>query len=108
MSRIQQASLKYEQAKNDRAHIEEQLELAYISAQSNYLNAINDYNHQETNLSLTKKIYDKTLVKYREGLVSSLELAQAGTDYLETSTHFSNSIHNLLISNLNYQRSLGK
>ena len=108
MARIQQASLKHEQAKNDRAHIEEQLELAYIAAQSNYLNAINDYNHQENNLSLTKKIYDRTLVKYREGLVSSLELSQAGTDYLETSTNFSNSIHNLLISNLNYQRSLGK
>jgi outer membrane protein TolC len=108
MARIQQASLKYEQAKNDRAQIEEQLELAYISSQSNYLNAINDYNHQENCLSLTKKIYDKTLVKYREGLVSSLELSQAGTDYMETSTNFSNSTHNLLISNLNYQRSLGK
>ena len=48
------------------------------------------------------------MTKYKEGLVSSIELSQAGTDYLETNTDFSKSIHNLLISNMNYQRSLGK
>ena len=43
MARIQQARLKFEQAKNDKSHIEESLELAYIAAQSDYLNAISDY-----------------------------------------------------------------
>jgi len=57
---------------------------------------------------LAKKIYDKTLAKYREGLVSSLELSQAGTEYLQSNTNFSKSIYDLLITNLNYQRSLGK
>jgi len=108
MARIQQARLKFEQAKNDKSHIEESLELAYIAAQSDYLNAISNYNHQEKNLSLSKKIYDKTIAKYREGLVSSLELSQTGNEYLETNTNFSLSIYNLLIKNLNYQRSLGK
>jgi outer membrane protein TolC len=108
MARIQHARLKFEQAKNDKSHIEESLELAYIAAQSDYLNAISNYNHQENNLSLSKKIYDKTIAKYREGLVSSLELSQTGNEYLETNTNFSQSIYNLLIKNLNYQRSLGK
>ena len=108
MARIQQAHLKYEQAKNDKNQITESLELAFLASQSNYLNAISNYNHEQNNVILSKKIYDKTLAKYREGLVSSMELSEAGTDYLETSTNLSQSIYNLLINNLNYQRSLGK
>ena len=107
-ARIQKARVKYEQAKNDKNQLAESLELAFLVSQSNYLNAISNYNHQQNNLVLSKKIYDKTLTKYKEGLVSSIELSEAGTNYLETSTNLSQSIYNLLISNLNYQRSLGK
>jgi len=107
-ARIQKARVKYEQAKNDKNQLAESLELAFLVSQSNYLNAISNYNHQQNNLVLSKKIYDKTLIKYKEGLVSSIELSEAGTNYLETSTNLSQSIYNLLISNLNYQRSLGK
>ena len=107
-ARIQKARVKYEQAKNDKNQLAESLELAFLASQSNYLNAISNYNHQQNNLVLSKKIYDKTSTKYKEGLVSSIELSEAGTNYLETSTNLSQSIYNLLISNLNYQRSLGK
>jgi len=107
-ARIQKARLVWEQAKNDKIQAEESLALAHLAAQSNFINASSDYNHQENNLTLAKKIYDKTLAKYREGLVSSLELSQAGTEYLQSNTNFSKSIYDLLITNLNYQRSLGK
>ena len=107
-ARIQKARLVWEQAKNDKIQMQENLALAHLSAQSNFINASSDYTHQEHNLALAKKIYEKTLAKYREGLVSSLELSQAGTEYLQTNTNFSKSIYDLLITNLNYQRSLGK
>ena len=107
-ARIQKARLVWEQAKNDKIQMQENLDLAHLLAQSNFINASSDYTHQEHNLILAKKIYEKTLAKYREGLVSSLELSQAGTEYLQTNTNFSKSIYDLLITNLNYQRSLGK
>lgn len=107
-ARIQQARLKYEQAKNDKSYIEESLKMAHLTAQSEYLNAISNHKHQKENLDLSRKIYEKSLLKYKEGLVSSTDLSQAGTDYLEHNTNYSQSIYNLLISNQNYQRSLGK
>jgi outer membrane protein len=107
-ARIQKARLVWEQAKNDKIETEEGLALAHLAAQSQFINSISDYNHQENNLGLAKKIYQKTLAKYKEGLVSSLELSQTGTEYLESNTDFSKSIYHLLITNLNYQRSLGK
>ena len=108
MAKTQQARLIYEQAKNDKNQITANLKLAFLASQSNYLNAISNYNHEQNNVILSKKIYNKTLGKYREGLVSSIELSEAGNDYLETSTNLSQSIYNLLINNLNYQRCLGK
>ncbi len=108
MAKTQQARLIYEQAKNDKNQITANLKLAFLASQSNYLNAISNYNHEQNNVILSKKIYDKTLEKYREGLVSSIELSEAGNGYLETSTNLSQSIYNLLINNLNYQRCLGK
>ena len=108
MAKTQQARLIYEQAKNDKNQITANLKLAFLASQSNYLNAISNYNHEQNNVILSKKIYNKTLEKYREGLVSSIELSEAGNDYLETSTNLSQSIYNLLINNLNYQRCLGK
>ena len=108
MAKTQQARLIYEQAKNDKNQITANLKLAFLASQSNYLNAISNYNHEQNNVILSKKIYDKTLEKYREGLVSSIELSEAGNDYIETSTNLSQSIYNLLINNLNYQRCLGK
>ena len=108
MAKTQQARLIYEQAKNDKNQITANLKLAFLASQSNYLNAISNYNHEQNNVILSKKIYDKTLEKYREGLVSSIELSEAGSDYLERSTNLSQSIYNLLINNLNYQRCLGK
>ena len=107
-ARIQKAKLIWEQAKNESIQTEQSLKLAHLSAQSEFINALSDFNHQENNVALSKKIYEKTLAKYKEGLVSSLELSQAGTEYLNTNTNFSNNIYNLLIKNLNYQRSLGK
>ena len=108
MAKTQQARLIYEQAKNDKNQITANLKLAFLASQNNYLNAISNYNHEQNNVILSKKIYNKTLEKYREGLVSSMDLSEAGSDYLETSTNLSQSIYNLLINNLNYQRCLGK
>ena len=107
-ARIQKARLVWEQAKNTKNQTEESLQLAHLSAQSEFINSVSNYEHQETNLVLSKKIYEKTLAKYREGLISSLELSHVGTEYLNANTNFSKNIYTLLIKNLNYQRSLGK
>ena len=51
-ARIQKARIKYEQAKNEKELLTQTLKLAHLAAQSNYLNAISNFNHQENNLVL--------------------------------------------------------
>ena len=48
------------------------------------------------------------MTKYREGLVSSTALSQAGADYSEAQADNAQAIYNFLIAKTNYNRSVGK
>ena len=61
----------------------------------------------EDSNSSNKKIYLKTMAKYREGLVSSMELSQSGADYSQAQADNAQAIYNLLIAKTNYNRSVG-
>jgi outer membrane protein TolC len=107
VSRIQQAQINYEKARNNQSQTSESLQLAYEMALSNYITAFNSQEQTANNLELSKKIYHKTLLKYKEGLVSSSELSQAGADYSQAQANNAQSIYNLLIAKTNYNRSAG-
>ncbi|MBC8464509.1 MAG: TolC family protein [Bacteroidetes bacterium] len=107
-AKTQQARINLEKSINQQAFVEESLQLELEVGQSAYFTAVKEYQHKETNLNLAQKIYEKTLAKYKEGLISSLELSQAGADYLQAHSEFSLSMKNLLLAKLKYQRTLGK
>lgn len=107
VSRIQQAKINYEKARNNQSQTSELLQLAYEIALSNYITAFNSQEQTANNLELSKKIYHKTLLKYKEGLVSSSELSKAGADYSQAQANNAQSIYNLLIAKTNYNRSVG-
>ena len=69
VAKVQQAKIKLQQAKNNRAQVAESLSLAHKVALSNYLTALHTQKQKTENLELSKKIYLKTMAKYREGLV---------------------------------------
>lgn len=108
MAKVQKAKIKLQQARNDQQNIAQALQLEYQQALSAYLTAISNIEHKDKSLSLSKKIYQKTLVKYQEGLVSSVELSQSGADYLESHSNYSQAMYDLLSTEMNYQRTLGK
>lgn len=107
IAKVQQAKIKLEQAKNNQHQITESLSLAYKVALSNYLTAFHTQNQKAESLELSKKIYLKTMAKYKEGLVSSLELSQSGADYSQAQADNAQAIYNLLIAKTNYNRSVG-
>jgi outer membrane protein TolC len=107
-SKIQKAKIRLEQSRNDLNLIEQSLNLEHLAAQSAYLTSINDQKAKQNNLELAKKIYFKSMIKYKEGLISSIELSQAGAEYLDAYSQNSQAIYSLLVSKTNYQRTLGK
>lgn len=107
MARVQKAKIKLEQSKNEEANLAKALQLDYEQSTGAYLTAISNMEHKENSLELSKKIYQKTLAKYQEGLVSSLELSESGADYLEAHANYAQAIYELLGAEMKYQRTLG-
>jgi outer membrane protein len=105
---VQKAKVRLAQSQNDLAHINQNLYLKYLNAQSTYLSSVNNQKYKSSSLELAEKIYFKTMLKYTEGLVSSVELSQVGVDYTESHQENSQAIYDLLIAKINYQRTLGK
>ena len=107
ISKLQQAKIELEKAKNNQSQVSESLSLAHKVALSNYLTAYHTQKQKSESLELSKKIYLKTMAKYREGLVSSMELSQSGADYSQAQADNAQAIYNLLIAKTNYNRSVG-
>ena len=68
-----------------------------------YSNALNDmnstyekYQNEKKNIDLTKRVYDKTLVKFQEGISSSLDLTTVHNQYLSAQTNYYDAIYKLL------------
>jgi len=68
-----------------------------------YSNALNDmnstyekYQNEKKNIDLTKRIYDKTTIKYQEGISTSLDLTQVNNQYLTAQTNYYDAIFKLL------------
>ena len=105
-AKIQQARIHLEKAKNNQYNVEQSLLLDYEASKGSYLTAISTESHTSTNLMLAEKIYEKTLAKYKEGLLSSSDLAQAGADFMQAHNEYASSIKELLLAEIKYQRTL--
>lgn len=76
-ARTKQAKIAFEQSNTDFIQAQQQIQLQYNSALSDYKLSLENYDTSKQNLSLAKRIEKKNQIKYTEGLSSSFELRQA-------------------------------
>lgn len=94
--KVQQRSLEYDKAVNNKNNATQGLQLEYINARNEMLNAYETFNNVKKNLELTNRIYDKTLIKFREGLSTSMDLTQAQNQLLSAQSEYINNMNALL------------
>ena len=80
--RVQKAKVELNQAETELEKVRDGLNLEYRQAHSALEAARDRYNNSRDNRDLALEVYDINLQKYREGLVSSLDLTQAQNQYL--------------------------
>ena len=76
-SRVQQAKIDLEKSKTMLTETEQKLKLQHQKAKSDYEYSINQYNNAQANLKLAERIESKQQVKFKEGLSSSFDFAEA-------------------------------
>jgi len=82
------------------------LRLTLQTSKSDFLLAYDFFEVQRENLELAKKINDRQLIKYNEGLSSSLDLMNAQNQYLNNQNEYIRSIYNLIVSKAELEKAL--
>ncbi len=97
-SRVRQAKIELEAARNNKALLEEQLEIQFRQLQFNMKNAIENYETQEKNVQVSREVYLNLRRKYEQGMISSLELSTADSNYLQAESAYLSSMLEVLQS----------
>jgi len=97
-ARAQKAKIELEKTRNQQELVRQNLQMAYTQAVYDVNSALDRYYTNKYSLDLSKRIYNNTLAKHKEGMASSLDLSQANNQYLEAYTSYNQSVMELLQS----------
>jgi outer membrane protein len=84
----QQKEISLEQTRLDKAKATNGLNIQYRNNLNGYYTARNTYENNKSNMELAKKIYEKTEMKYKEGISTSFDLSQAQGQYLQAQANY--------------------
>jgi len=95
-ARVEQTRVEMEKSKIQLIQLDEALQLQVYISKAELTNAINTFENQKEALVLAESIQRKTMVKYKEGVISSIELSMAHNQYLTAQGNYIGSVFNLL------------
>ncbi len=95
-AKIQQAKYQLQKIRNSKKQVEEGLQLQYTQAKSEFSDALENSKTNIANVQLARKIYNKAAIKYKEGLIASLELIQLHNQYLNAEATYIRTMVDLL------------
>jgi outer membrane protein TolC len=107
-SRISQARIEVEKAQNIKEQESQRLILTAQQSKYDYQTALAKFYNEETNFNLSEKVFNNTTQKYKEGLVSSLELSIVNTQFLQAQLSFALAIQELLTSKISLDKAYSK
>lgn len=94
----QKLTIEIEKTEIQKKEFERGVSLQVRKAKVQLLNAKSALDNAKNTLALTENIYDKTLIKYKEGVGSSLEITQAETTLYNAQSIYINAIYDLVIA----------
>lgn len=107
-AKISEAKIKLMQDQNTYSDIQNALSLQIAQAELNYRVKTNNLETEEANRDLANEIYNMSLIKFKEGLGSSLELSQAEGDKTQAEMRYMNALYDLMIARIDLDKALGK
>ncbi len=104
---MEQQRLGIDQVKLQQETVLEAASLEYEQANIQLLNAYNTLSSTKANVGLASNIYKVTTIKYKEGVGSSLEVNQAGTELQEAENAYLAALYSYLQSEIAYDKAMG-
>lgn len=107
-ARVAQAKMELQKAGNLKKQAADGLQLELLQSRSAFADALEKKQGGKQNVDLAKKIYDKTLVKYANGTISSLELTQVHNQYLTAESNYTRAVVELLTAKTRLDKALNR
>ena len=95
-SRVQQAKLQLEKTSLMKQQTSQAIMLSYEQARNELKTSIDKYQNSKETYDLSTRIFNKTLIKYKNGVSSSIELSQVQNQYFTAQSNYYNSIFSML------------
>jgi outer membrane protein len=95
-AKISQARFNLDKSTINRDNAEQGLILEFETALSTYQTAYRNFTTNSETTVLSKKIYEKSIIKFKEGVSSSFELSQNQSQFLTAESNYYTSVLNLL------------
>jgi outer membrane protein TolC len=107
-AKVSQTKLNLEKSLLNKENVSQALILDYEAARNEYQTAFLNYNNNKESLSLSQEIFNKNIIKFKEGISSSLDLTQSQAQYLNAEANYYTSINSLLKAKAKMDRILSK
>lgn len=107
-AKVAQAKIELEKTKDMKFMASQGLMLEYNEAKTAYMTALDKYITEKDNMILSEKIYKKTTIKYKEGMVSSMDLTQVQNQHLQTQSNYFSASMELLNAKTKLEKILAR
>lgn len=104
---VKQARIEMEKAKNDLENFRNQSSLQVEAARTTYQTNLIEEENARRSMELNNKIFNKTNVKFKEGVSSSFELMQTQSDQTSNQIRYYNAVRSVLESRADLDKALG-
>jgi outer membrane protein TolC len=105
---VGQANLAYKKAKFELIEYEQASKIQAVQSVLSLQNALNDLDYQNNILKLSAKIQNKTQIKYKEGIGSSFEFAQAQGERIQQQIKVIQALQNVATKGVEWSKAIGK
>jgi outer membrane protein TolC len=96
LANIGQAKYDLMKTRLNKDNVEQGLVMEFETAKSSYQTAYSNYTTNKESMELARKVYDKSVIKYKEGVSTSFELTQNQAQFLTAESNYYNSVLSLL------------
>lgn len=108
VSKLKQLQIEMQKTQNLQRNVERGLQLNYQNAKSQLKNNFQRYLTAKKSFELAEKIRKVNNIKYREGLISSLNLTQSEQQYFDSQQKYFQAVFELLNAKIELDKSINK
>jgi outer membrane protein len=107
-AKVGEAKIEYEKVSNQREQMTQLITYQAQQSIDNYNTALDSYNDLKEGLALSKKIFDQATLRFKVGMMSSLDYTTTSNQYLQTLRNFSMATQALLTAKIALDKAYNK